>query len=118
MSAWKIEAKMTRLRKLALHLCSGFKIEGALIVEQFQIAENVLFDFLRIGFGIESLQVGDDFFDGVFAVAALNDFEARAVEEQGAFGHEEDALLHAVVAEAAAGSETRTSVQIESASHF
>lgn len=57
------------------------------------------------------LEFGDDFADGAFAVAALDDFEAGAVEAEGAFGHEED-LLVVVLAEADAGGETGVGIEI------
>jgi hypothetical protein len=81
------------------------EIEGALVLEEFQVAEDVGFDFGGVGFGIEMLEFGNDFADGALAVAALDDFEARAVEAQGALGHEQD-LLIVVLAEADAGGET------------
>lgn len=51
-----------------------FEVEGALILEEFQIAEDVGFDFGGVGFGVELLEFGDDFADGAFAIAALDDF--------------------------------------------
>ena len=48
--------------------------------EQGEIAENVLLDALRLGFGIEKLQVGDNMLYGAAAIAALDDFETGAVE--------------------------------------
>ena len=82
-------------------------------MQKCEVAEDVLFDLLRLGFGIDSLKVRDDLLDGVAAVAALNDFEAGAEQAQGAFGHEEDALL-IVFSEAAAWSEARQAVQVKS----
>jgi hypothetical protein len=75
-----------------------------LVVEELEVAEDVGFDFFGGGFGIEFLEIGDDLLHGVFAVAALDDFEAGAEEAQGTFGHEEDALI-VVFAEADAGGE-------------
>jgi len=71
----------------------SFEIEGALVLQEFQVAEDVGFDFGGVGFGVEVLEFGDDFADGTLAVASLNDFEARAVQAEGAFGHEEDLLI-------------------------
>lgn len=51
--------------------------------------------------------------DRVLAVAALDDFKAGADEAEGAFGHEQDALL-VVFAEADARSEARFGVGSES----
>ena len=59
------------------------------------------------------LEFGDDFADGALAVAALNDFEAGAVEAESAFGHEQD-LLIVVLAEADAGGEARMGIEIGS----
>jgi hypothetical protein len=61
------------------------------------------------------LEFGDDFADGAFAVAALDDFEAGAVEAKGAFGHQQD-LLVVVLAEADAGGETWMRIEIDA--HF
>src|SRR5882762_6707114 len=46
----------------------------------------------------------------MLTVAALNDFEAWAVEAEGAFGHEQDTLL-VIFAEAAAWSQAGAAVQ-------
>ena len=59
------------------------------------------------------LEFGDDFADGAFAVATLDDFEAGAVEAKGALGHEED-LLVVVLAEADPGGEAGMRVEIRS----
>ena len=59
------------------------------------------------------MEFGDDFGDGVLAVAALDDFEAGAVEAESAFGHEED-LLVVVLAEADAGGEAWMGIEIGS----
>jgi hypothetical protein len=85
-----------------LHL----EIQGALVVEELEVAENVGFDFFGGGLGIEFLEGRDDLLDGVLAVAALDDFEAGAEEAEGAFGHEEDALM-VVFTEADAGGQAR-----------
>ena len=63
------------------------KVEGALVVEELEVAENVGFDLCGLGFGVEGLEFGDDLLDRVLAVAALDDFETRAVEAEGALGH-------------------------------
>jgi hypothetical protein len=98
--AWQKREQSSRTPKL------GLEIQSALIVEELEIAEDIGFDFCGLGFGIEFLEVSDDLLDGMFAVAALNDFEAGADEAKGAFGHEEDALI-VVFAETDAGSQTR-----------
>ena len=85
---------------------SGLEIQGAVFLEEGQIAEDVLFYFGGIGFGVDLLQFGDDLLDGSLAVAALDDFEAWAIEAQGALGHEKDALA-LVFAKADAGGEAR-----------
>ena len=82
-------------------------------MQKSEVAEDVLFDLLRLGFGINFLEVPDDLLDGVLAVAALNDFEAGAEQAQGAFGHEQDALL-IVFSETAARGEAREAVQVKS----
>jgi hypothetical protein len=89
-----------------------FEVEGALVLEEFQVAEDVGFDFGGFGFGVKLLEFGDDFADGAPAVAALDDFEARSVEAQGALGHEQD-LLVVVLAEADAGGEAGLGVGIQ-----
>src|SRR5712664_3037681 len=60
------------------------KVESALFLQKGEIAEDVLFDLLRLGSGIDLLQIQDDLLDGVLAVAALDNLEAWAVEAQGA----------------------------------
>jgi hypothetical protein len=91
--------------------CS-LEVEGALVVQQSQVAEDVGFDLFWLGFGIDLLQIGDDLLDGVRAVAALDDLETWAIQAEGAFGHEENALVLAVVAQAAARGETRVAIQV------
>jgi len=80
-------------------------------VEEFEIAEDVGSDFLWLGFGIEGLEFSDDLLDGMITVAALDDFQAGADEAEGAFWHEEHALL-IVFAEADAGGEAGFGVRI------
>ena len=55
---------------LALEL----EIECTVFLQESQIAQDVLLDFLWLGFGIDFLQIGDDLLDGVLAVAALDNF--------------------------------------------
>lgn len=50
------------------------EIQCALIVQELEIAQNVLFDLFRLCFRIEFLQFGYDLGDGVFAVATRDDF--------------------------------------------
>jgi hypothetical protein len=85
------------------------EIERALFLQKGEIAKDVLLDLLRLGFGIDLLQVQNDLLDGVLAVATLDDFEAGAVQAKGALRHEQDPLL-IVFAEAAAWSEVRAAV--------
>jgi hypothetical protein len=68
-------------------------------VEELEVAEDVLFDFVGVGFAVELLQVGDELGDGVAAVAAGNDFKAGPVETESTFWHEEN-FLALVFAEA------------------
>src|SRR6266446_6559973 len=99
--------KSARLRRRPLQ----FKIEGALVVQQGEIAQYILLDFFWRGLGIDFLKVRDDLPYGVLAVAALDDFEAWAVETQSALGHEQHALV-VVFAEAASGGEARAAVRV------
>jgi hypothetical protein len=85
-------------------------------VEELEVAEDVGFDFGGLGFGVELLEFSDDLVDGVLAVAALNYFEAGAVEAQGAFGHQQD-LLIVVLAQADAGGEAGAGIEIGGGSH-
>ena len=73
-------------------------------MEELEVAEDVGFDFVGFGFGVELLEFGDELGDGVFAVAAGDDFETGAVKAEGAFGHEQN-FLALVFAEADAGGE-------------
>lgn len=82
-------------------------------MEEFEVTKDVGLDFLRLGFGVDRLEFGDDLLDGVAAVAALNDLEAGAVEAKGAFGHQQNALL-VVFAEADARCEEGFAVGIKS----
>jgi hypothetical protein len=91
---------------------SGGKVEGALVVEELQIAEDVGFDFVGLSFGVELLQLGDELGDRMLAVAAGDDFEAGAVEAQSAFGHKQD-FLALVFAEADAGGELGLGVRVD-----
>ena len=87
------------------------KIERALVVQQRQITEDVSFDFSWFGFGVNLLQLADDLLNRVLAVATLHNFETRAVEAQGAFRHQEHALL-IVFAQTHAWSEPRVRLKI------
>jgi len=95
----------------------SLKIESALVVEELEVAEDVGFDFGRFGFGVELLEFGDDLVDGVLAVAALDNFEAGAVEPQSALGHEQD-LLIAVLAVANASGEAGLGVWVDGRAHL
>src|ERR1700687_5594212 len=86
------------------------KVERALFLQKGEIAKDVLLNLLRLGFGIDLLQIQNDLLDGVLAVAALDNFEAGAVQAQGALRHEQNALL-VVFPKAAAGSQERAAVQ-------
>src|ERR1700736_2690868 len=97
----KAGATPTRLRE----------VEGSLVAQPGQIVEDVRLDLLWFGFRVDLLQIADDLLHGVLAVAALDDFEAGAVEAQGAFGHEQDALL-IVFAEAAARGQAWAGLQV------
>src|SRR6267378_1123920 len=105
----KNEDKGACLRRRPLR----FEVEGTIFLQERQIAQDVLLDFLRGGFGIDFLQICDDLLDGMLTVAALDDFEAWAVEAEGAFGHEQDTLL-VVFAKAATGSEAWPAIQVGS----
>ena len=71
-----------------------------------------MFDFVGISFGVELLQFGDELGDGVFSVAAGDDFETGAVEAERTFRHEEN-FLALIFAEADAGGELRSGVGID-----
>jgi hypothetical protein len=118
MSQWGRELtsrKEKPIRKtIAPSLCRAdrvrsLEVEGAFGVEELEVAEDVGFDFGWLGFGVQRLEFGDDLLDRVLAVAALDNFQARAVESERTFGHEQDALL-IVFAEANARSEARFGV--------
>src|SRR3989449_8670763 len=99
--------KSARLRRRPLQI----KIEGALVVQQGEVAQYILRDFFWRGLGIDFLKIRDDLPDGVLAVAAFDNFQAWAVEAQGALGHEQHALV-VVFAEAASGGEARSAVRV------
>jgi hypothetical protein len=75
------------------------EVEGALVLEKLEVADDVGLYFRGVGLGVKSLEFGDDLVNGVLAVATLDDFQARAVQAEGAFGHQED-LLVVVLAQA------------------
>ena len=83
------------------------KIDGALIMQQSEVAEEVVGDALRLGFGIERVEFFGDLLDGVFAVAKLHNFEARAVETQSTLRHQQHARLLRFFIQAHAGSKAR-----------
>src|SRR5882724_1587827 len=87
------------------------KIEGALVVQQGEVAQYILRDFFWRGLGIDFLKIRDYLLDRVLAVAAFDDFQAWAVEAQGALGHEQHALV-VVFAKAASRGEARAAVRI------
>jgi hypothetical protein len=89
------------------------EVESALIMQQGQIAEDVRLNFLGLGLGINQLQVLDDLLYGVLAIATLDYFEARAVEPQCAFGHEQHPLI-VVVTQATAGRKARMRLPVGS----
>jgi hypothetical protein len=93
------------LDELCVGRGGGEEVEGALVVEEGEVAEDVGFDFLGVGGGVDFLEVGDDLADGALAVAAFNDFEAGAHQAEGFFGHEQEAWVLLGVVEAAAGGE-------------
>src|SRR5258708_151459 len=66
---------------------------------------------MRLGFGIDLLQIQNDLLDGVLAVAALDNFKAWPVQAEGAFRHEQHALL-VVFAQAASGGQARAAVHL------
>jgi len=100
------------LLPMALAGAAIVEVEGALFLQKGEIAENVLFHFLWLRFRIDLLQLGNDLLDGVFAVAALDNFEARAVQTQRALGHEQNALL-IIFSQTATGSEAGTAIQFK-----
>src|SRR6202140_5769136 len=87
------------------------KVESALFLQKDEIAKDVLLDLVRLGFGIDLLQIHNDLVHGVFAVAALDNFETRAVQAQGALRHEQRTRLLSFFVQAAAGSEARKAVE-------
>ena len=75
-----------------------------------------MLDFFWRGLGIDFLKIRDDLSDSMATVAALDDFEAWAVETQGALGHEQHALV-VVFAEAASRGEARAALRVGRPSH-
>jgi hypothetical protein len=100
----KAGATLPHSKKLRL------EIQGTVLLQKSEIAEDVLLDLLWLGFGIDLLQIQDDLLDSMFAVAALDNLEAGAVQAQGAFRHEQDALL-VVFPKAASRGQARAAVQ-------
>src|SRR5260370_24231022 len=69
------------------------EIQSTLFLQEFEIAKDVLLNLLRLGFGINPLQIHNDLLDGVLTVAALDDFESRGVKAQGPLRHWAGPLL-------------------------
>ena len=88
------------------------EVEGALVLESLKVTEDVGFDLCGLGFGVELLKFCDDLLDSVMAIAALDDFEAGAIQAEGAFRHEQHVLV-VVFAEAAACSEARAGLKMD-----
>ena len=80
------------------------EIQSTFLLQKSKIAKDVLLDLVRLGFGIDFLQVHDDLLDGMLAVAALDNLQAWAVQAQGAFRHEQRTRLLVFFVQAAAGS--------------
>ncbi len=88
------------------------KVERAVFLQERKIAKDILFDLMRLGFGIDLLQIQNNLLDGVLAVAALDNFEAWAIQAEGTFRHEQHTLL-VVFAESASGRQARAAVQFK-----
>src|SRR5215467_2207686 len=87
------------------------KIESSLFLQELKIAEDVLLDFVRLGLGVDQLQLADNLGYGVLTIAARNDFQARAIKAKGTFRHQQDALI-VVFSHAASCGEPRSAIQI------
>ena len=81
-------------------------------MQQLQVSQNVIFDLFGLRFGIKFLQLSDDSGDGVFAVAAGDDFEAGAAQAKRPFWHEQH-FLALIFAEANAGRELRVRIRVD-----
>jgi len=86
--------------------CLSFEVEGAFLLEEGQVAKDIGFNFVGVGFGVKLLEFRDDPLYGALTVAALDDFQTGAIEAERALRHEKDTLT-LIFAEADAGSETR-----------
>jgi hypothetical protein len=69
------------------------EVEGALVMEESKITENIGFDFFRFRLAIDLLEFADDLLNGMLAITPLNDFEARTIQAQSALGHQKEVLL-------------------------
>ena len=87
------------------------EVEGALVMQSGQVVEDIGLDFFWFGFRVNLLQLADDLLDGVLSVAALDNFQAWAIEAQCALRHKQDTLL-IVFTEATAGSESWMRLQV------
>ena len=108
MSEPKLRPPKEKKRRRAAAL---LKIDGALVVEEREVAEQVVGDALRFGFGVERVKFFGDLLDGVQPVAELHDVQTRTAEAQGAFGHEKHARLLRFFVEATTGSEAGSGVE-------
>jgi hypothetical protein len=79
----------------------GSEIERPLIVQSPEVAEDVICDLLWLSLRVDPLQFGDDFVNGVRAVATLDNLKAWAVQSKRPFWHMQNTGLLPLLIEAA-----------------
>lgn len=84
------------------------KVDGLLVVKEFEIAEQISGDAIGFGFGVKLVELFGDLVNGVVAVAELNDFEARPLQAERLLRCKEQAGKLSLFVETYAGSEAWT----------
>ena len=81
------------------------KVDGLLVVKEFEVAEQISGDAIGFGLGVKLVELFGDLVNGVVAVAELNNFEARPLQAERLLRGKERARKFGLFVEAYAGSQ-------------
>ena len=81
------------------------KVDGLLVVKEFEIAEQISGDAIGFRLGVKLVELFGDLVNGVVAVAELNDFEARPLQAERLLRCKQQARKLSLFVETYAGSE-------------
>ena len=84
------------------------KVDGLLVVKEFEIAEQISGDAIGFRLGVKLVELFGDLVHGVVAVAELNNFEARPLEAERMLRCKEQPRKLSLFVETYAGSEARS----------